>query len=137
MRSTRLRLRLKDHPREAGDSRAESRNFREGQTSSRDSHKEVGGGTHQLVAKRPQEACVVYREAGESYRLLGRLLGGDHHCQADHPGSLGPLSLGDPAVPPTMTYWCKLLHEPELIGLGSSARRKGRPGPLSDPGWYV
>lgn len=81
-----------------------SANLREGQAGSAQGWKAVVRGAHELVAQRPQEAGVVYREAWSGDRLLGGLLRRGRHREATHPRRLEPLPLGEPASPTTMSY---------------------------------
>jgi hypothetical protein len=70
----------------------------------------LGGGEDELLlAKRSQEIGVVHREEGAGDRLLDRFLERDHHRGQAPPESLDSLPLGGPTLPPTMTYWRKLL----------------------------
>ncbi len=79
-----------------------------GQAGACSGHQAVGHRAHQLLAQRPQEALLVYRKAGASGRLLGRLLQ-RHHSTKANPSSLGSLPLGGPTSLQTVTYWRKLL----------------------------
>ncbi len=67
-------LRLRTHPRASRGSRAARRDLPEGQTGSAGSDEALGGGEDELLAQRPQEVGVVYREVWASDRLLGSLL---------------------------------------------------------------
>jgi hypothetical protein len=64
--------------------------------------------TDERLAKRPQEAGVVYGETGTDHRLLDGFLERGDHRWTPRPGSLEALSLGRPTSTPTMTYWRKL-----------------------------
>ena len=64
--------------------------------------------THELLAKRPQEAGVVHGETGTGGRLLDGFLECGDHRGTPRPRSLEALSLGRPTPTPTMTYWRKL-----------------------------
>jgi transposase len=68
------RLRLGGHPRSSARARACGRDLREEQAGPANGHEAVGGGAHQLLAQRPQEARVVHRAQGAGDRLLGGLL---------------------------------------------------------------
>ena len=103
-RASRPRLRLEGYPREARGPRSERRDRREGQARPAAGCETLGRGTHELVAQRPQEAGVVYREVWAGDRLLGGVLGCGHHREATHPRRLEPLPLGKPTFPTTMTY---------------------------------
>ena len=65
-----------------------------GKTGSASGNKALGGGEDQLLAKRPQEARVVYGEGRTGHRILGRLLGCGYHRWQANPRSLEPLPLG-------------------------------------------
>ena len=54
------RLRLEPHPPPLGRPSLGGRDLREGQAVPSFSHETVGSGAPQLLAKRPQEACMVY-----------------------------------------------------------------------------
>jgi transposase len=65
--------------------------------------------THELLAKRPQEARVVHGTTSASGRLLDGFLERGDHRRTPRPRGLEALSLGRPTPTPTMTYWRKLL----------------------------
>jgi hypothetical protein len=65
-----------------------------GKTGSASGNKALGSGEDQLLAKRPQEARVVYGEGRTGHRILGRLLGCGYHRWQANPRSLEPLPLG-------------------------------------------
>ncbi len=103
------RLRLEGHPRKVRSARIARRDPQEGRTGTAGFHEPVGRGAHQLLlAQRPQEAGVVYREARAGDRLLGGFLGRDRHSEEADPGSLESLPLGGPTSSQTVTYCRKL-----------------------------
>jgi hypothetical protein len=64
----------------------------------------MGGGKDQFLAQRPQEAGMVHGARGAGDRLLGGVLGRDHHREEADPRRLDTLPLGKPTPPATMTY---------------------------------
>ena len=75
----------------------------EGQAGALLGHVSVGGRAYELVAQRPQEACLVHREGWEGDRLLGGVLGGSHHREETDSRRLETLPLGGAAIPTTMS----------------------------------
>ena len=102
-RPPRPRLRLASHPRASGGVGAGMGDLGEGQAGALLGHESVGGRADELVAQRPQEACVVHRAGGEGDRLLGCVLGGGDHRQAAGSRRLDPLPLGGATIPTTMS----------------------------------
>src|ERR671912_1065489 len=85
-------------------------NSQEGRARSAGGRFALGGGEDELLAQRPQEIGVVYREGGSGHRLLDRALERGHSGQEAHPRGLGSLPLGGPTLPQTIAYWRKLLQ---------------------------
>src|SRR5829696_8995047 len=99
----RSRLRLRGDPPEAAGSRSASGDLREGQASCPpERNRTMDRRTHELLAKRPQEACVVHGTTSASGRLLDGLLEGGDHSRTPRPRGLQALSLGRPTPTPTM-----------------------------------
>lgn len=73
----------------------------------------LGGGTHQRLAERLQEAAVVHRAQSRGHPLLPQLRQRDHHRPSAHPRRLAAVPLVGPSEPLPMTasitYWPKLL----------------------------
>jgi hypothetical protein len=102
-RSPGSRLRLGDHPPQTAGSWLGGGDFRERPTRPGGRHRTMDRRAHQLVAKRPQEAGVVYGTTSTGGRFLGGLLERGPHRWEAHPGSLETLPLGGPALSPAMT----------------------------------
>ncbi len=108
-RPPRSGLRLeRRRPPALGGTRAGGRDLQERRPRPSRDDETMGRRTNQLLAKRPQEAPLVYRARGAGHRLLDRLFQRDHHRGQAYPRSLDPLPLGRPAYPPAVTYWRKL-----------------------------
>jgi transposase len=73
-RASRSRLRLQRYSRASRGARAHLRDLSEGQALTAWGNEALGSGEDELLAQRPQKACVVHREAGAGHRLLGGLL---------------------------------------------------------------
>ena len=93
----------KPDPRASWGAGARVGDLGEGQAGALLGHVSVGSGADELVAQRPQEACVVHGAGGEGDRLLGGLLGRGDHRKAAHPRRLEPLPLGGATIPTTMS----------------------------------
>jgi transposase len=103
------RLRLRVHPRAASKTRLGGDDLRERQAGPVGFDKTLGGGAPQLLAKRPQEACMVYRETRAGHRLLGFVFQRGNHRGKAHQRGMESLPLGETISPQTMTYWPSLL----------------------------
>jgi hypothetical protein len=94
-RPPRSRLRFEDYSRETKGPWPGAHDLREGQAGSAWGHGTLGGGAHELLAQRPQEAGVVYGKRSAGHRPLDGILRGSHHRRQAHTRSLESLLLGE------------------------------------------